>query len=625
MDGVTALVAGLISGLRALLDTDVVFGGWAWAITVLGIVVGLLPAAGAFVLAVWRKGIGSSYGGLRAVGIAVLGVVSAGLLPWTVFTATGDVVRSAAAGTQVTGLRESDVAALAEPLPVPFADVVFSSQGDYLAGLSVRQAFDPSDPAAFGLAIGVLAVLPLIAVVLVLVQARIALRRGPAWPAKLFWLPALALPFLTAATPAGSSGHLWIGVVAGAFVGIFLVLLAGRPSRERVRRSLEPAASRRSEGPPRGADPYPPRPEPVRTPIRSTPVRTKPPAPTRPEDVGAERSRLAERFAARPPEPLVSPPRSGVGPTPTLVAPGPLLGGALLGGAAAAAGARRGEPRFRMIRRLGQGGFGKVWLAHDAQLGHPVALKAAHAPDGETEERIRREATALRSVRHPHCVRIFDLVDARSDPGLAELDGLVIVMEHVEGTPLGELVRSRGLLDDIAAARAWASVAGALDAAHQRGVMHRDVKPGNVIVDAAGYAHLIDFGIARRTGDATLTVAGFVLGTPDFLAPEVAGGQRATPQSDSWQLAATISYALSGQPPRGSHADAVSGLRAAAAGAPLSQLPSRSAHTALLYAAMHNDPAQRPPLRTAREALENWLRSVDAAPDGPVTQVTNRR
>ncbi|MBW0119558.1 serine/threonine-protein kinase, partial [Pseudonocardia abyssalis] len=340
---------------------------------------------------------------------------------------------------------------------------------------------------------------------------------------------------------------------------------------------------------------------------------------TRPEDVAAARSKRSERQFTRPPEPLVSVPRSGVGPTPTLVAAGPLFGAA-----AAAPGPRNGEPRFRMIRRLGAGGFGKVWLAHDAKLGHEVALKAAHTPDAETEERIRREATALGSVRHPNCVRIFDLVDARSDPGLAELEGMVLVMEHVEGTPLGELVRSRGLLDDIAAARAWASVAGALDAAHTRGVMHRDVKPGNVIVDAAGYAHLIDFGIARRTGDATLTVAGFVLGTPDFLAPEVAGGRRATPQSDSWQLAATISYALTGHPPRGTHGDAVSGLRAAAAGAPLSQLPARSAHTALLHAAMHNDPAQRPPLSAARDALESWLRSVDAAPDGPVTQVTRR-
>jgi serine/threonine protein kinase len=216
-------------------------------------------------------------------------------------------------------------------------------------------------------------------------------------------------------------------------------------------------------------------------------------------------------------------------------------------------------------------------------------------------------------------VRIHDMLPASSDPGLAELDGMVLVMEFVDGPSLAELIRSRGLLDDLAAARVWAGVAGALDAAHARGVMHRDVKPGNIVVDPGGMAHLIDFGIARKTGDATLTQTGFVLGTPDFLAPEVACGERATPASDSWQLAATVSYALTGSPPRGSHQDAVSGLRAAATGARLSHLPARSAHLGLLRAALDNDPARRPPLSTVQRALEDWLHRAGVRPDGPVT------
>ena len=271
------------------------------------------------------------------------------------------------------------------------------------------------------------------------------------------------------------------------------------------------------------------------------------------------------------------------------------------------------------MRRLGSGGFGRVWLAHDARLGHTVALKAAHVRDAETEERIRREARALATVRHPHCVQIHDLVPADSDPGLAELDGMVIVMEYVRGESLGELVRTRGTLDDVAAARVWSGIAGALDAAHEQGVLHRDVKPGNIVFDGDGQAHLIDFGIARRTGDATLTATGFVLGTPDFLPPEVAAGGRATPSADSWQLAATIGFALCGQPPRGDHADAVSGLRAAAVGGPPTHLPHRSAHLALLRAALDDDPARRPPLGAVHRALDDWLRSVGARPDGPVT------
>jgi serine/threonine protein kinase len=284
-----------------------------------------------------------------------------------------------------------------------------------------------------------------------------------------------------------------------------------------------------------------------------------------------------------------------------------------------------GPPRFRLIRRIGEGGFGRVWLAHDARLGHTVAIKAAHAPDAETEERIRREAAALAAVRHPNCVRIHDLVQARSDPGLAELDGLVIVMEHVEGVSLGQLVREQGVLDDVAAAQVWSGVAGALAAAHQKGVLHRDIKPSNIIVDRAGRPHLIDFGIARRTGDATMTMTGFVLGTPDYLAPEVAAGKKASPESDAWQLAATVSYALTGYPPRGGHADAVSGLRAAASGAKLTHLPRKTAHSSLLKAALRMIPTKRPDLMSTHRALDDWLRRAGVPVDGPVSPDLVRR
>lgn len=601
MDGVTSLVADLLTALRALVAGDIAPSSWAWAVTLLGIGVGLLPAVGAVLVALLRKRIGSRYDAGASLVLAGIGVLFAGLLPWLAFVATGQVLRRAIGGPEeVSGLAAPALQELASEVPgVPFAGLVVPSQGVYLGRGSVAGAFDPGNVGLFVIALIALALAPMIAAAFVALQARLALRRGPGWPSKFFWIPTIAVAFLTATTPPGSSGHLWLGVVAGSFAGIFVVLLVGPPSRETVRRSQLPAGA----GDPdvsRALRTPEPRPEP-------TPVRRF--EPTRPEDVGSARVSLAERFARRAPEPPVVPPRASPGPNPTLVAP-------LVAGDSA---------RFRMIRRLGEGGFGKVWLAHDAKLGHVVALKAAHAPDAETEQRIQREATALGAVRHQHCVRIHDLVEATSDPGLAELDGMVIVMEYVEGQSLGELVRGRGVLDDVAAARVWASVAGALDAAHGEGLMHRDVKPGNVIVDPGGLAHLIDFGIARRTGDATLTMAGFVLGTPDFLAPEVAGGQRATPGSDSWQLAATISYSLTGHPPRGGHQDAISGLRAAAAGAALTHLPPRSAHLALLHAAMHNDPAQRPPLHEARRALEDWLRRTGARPDGPVTVVTARR
>jgi eukaryotic-like serine/threonine-protein kinase len=612
VDALTALVAGLVASLHTALAADFCPGGWPWAVSALGIGIGLLPTAGAVAVAVGRKRIGSRYGAGASALLALVGLVSAGLLPLVAFTATGRVFGAAALGRDVDGLSAAQLADLDS------AVCFVGPQSAYLGGYTVAAAFDPTEPVRFGLAIVLLVGFPLVAAMFVAAQARLALRRGPRWPARFFWLPLLALALLTAQTPAGASGHLWIGVATGAFLGIAVVLLVGAPSREVVRRSQ--------------AVPVPaPRPQP-----RAESVRRPVPSPGREPSAGrvpqpSLADRLAQRFAARRPEPpVLAPPRTAVStraplppqnppkgpplrhlavsPRPTLVAPA----SPLPGGAAAA-------PRFRLVRRLGSGGFGRVWLAHDARLGHPVALKAAHAPDTETEERIRREAQAIAAVRHPHCVRIHDLVPAASDAGLRELEGMVIVMEYVEGASLGELVRARGTLDDVAAARVWSGIAGALDAAHGRGVMHRDVKPGNVVVDQAGLAHLIDFGIARKTGDATMTMAGFVLGTPDFLAPEVACGQRATPASDAWQLGATISYALTGHPPRGGHPDAVSGLRAAASGASLSHLPHHSAHLALLRAVMDTDPQRRPPLRVVQSALGDWLRRSGVRPDGPVT------
>jgi eukaryotic-like serine/threonine-protein kinase len=281
--------------------------------------------------------------------------------------------------------------------------------------------------------------------------------------------------------------------------------------------------------------------------------------------------------------------------------------------------------RFELVHRIGTGGFGGVWLATDRALGRRVAVKAAHAPDHETELRIRREANALGAVRHPHCVRILDLVDSRAEPGLAPLHGLVIVMEYVEGRSLGEIVAARGPIDDTTVARIWLRMAEALTSAHQRGVLHRDVKPDNVLLDARGEPHLIDFGIARARGDATLTQHGLIVGTPDFLAPEVARGERATPASDGWQLAATISFALTGWAPRGDHPDAVSGLRAAAGSAALTCLPRYSVHRRLLEACLAADPAARPTLPSVRDMLHNWLPLTSGRPRfGPLTAALGR-
>ncbi|MGW0519678.1 protein kinase domain-containing protein [Crossiella sp. NPDC003009] len=267
--------------------------------------------------------------------------------------------------------------------------------------------------------------------------------------------------------------------------------------------------------------------------------------------------------------------------------------------------------RFRRLRKLGAGGFGQVWLAMDTSLGRTVAVKLAHAPDAETEQRMLREARALAAVRHPNCVRVYDVVE--------EPDGLAIVMEYIEGGTLADAVHNGGVIDDVSAARLWATMAGALADAHDQGVLHRDVKPANVVLDEGGTAHLIDFGIARSKGDSTLTATGMMMGTPDFIAPEVAAGASASPAADAWQLAATVSYALAAHPPRGVFETPVSALMAAAKGTPCTHIPQQSAHRHLLAAALDPDPRRRPTLAVVKTEVSAWLMRHGAVMDGPVS------
>lgn len=257
--------------------------------------------------------------------------------------------------------------------------------------------------------------------------------------------------------------------------------------------------------------------------------------------------------------------------------------------------------RFQRIKRLGAGGFGQVWLAMDTKLSRTVAVKVATAHNAETEQRIQREARALAAVHHPNCVRIYDIIDDIDGGGLA------IVMEYVPGLALGDVVRER-LFTDADAARLWHTLAGALDAAHGKGVLHRDVKPSNIIITDDGSPRLIDFGIARATGDVTLTAAGLVVGTPDFLPPEIATGQPPVPASDAWQLAAAVSFALTGSPPRGHSDGAVAAMLAAARGEPCNQLPATSAHRGLLQRSLAPDPAARPTLPAVQTELAGWVR-----------------
>jgi eukaryotic-like serine/threonine-protein kinase len=200
--------------------------------------------------------------------------------------------------------------------------------------------------------------------------------------------------------------------------------------------------------------------------------------------------------------------------------------------------------RYTRGREIGRGGMGAVWLGRDDVLGRDVALKrigmvpGASAPDFDRAE---REARLAARLNHPHVVAVYDLVDEGEDHWL--------VMEYVEGVTLSALVARDGALTPDEAAGLIRQAADALAAAHAAGIVHRDVKPSNMLVTPSGDVKLSDFGIARAEADSTLTQTGLVTGSPAYLAPEVASGSTATEASDVWSLGASLFHALAGRPP----------------------------------------------------------------------------
>ncbi len=206
--------------------------------------------------------------------------------------------------------------------------------------------------------------------------------------------------------------------------------------------------------------------------------------------------------------------------------------------------------RYRIEGRLGRGGMGTVWRATDELLRRQVAVKELHLPDiglteveaGDRRERALREARSVARIRHPHVVVVHDVVEQDGRPW--------IVMELVDGRSLADVLRDDGPLDPREAARICAAVAGALRAAHDHGIQHRDVKPANVLIERdTGRVVLTDFGIARVPGSATISETGSFVGSPEYTAPERMSGRGAGPESDLWSLGALLCAAVDGQSP----------------------------------------------------------------------------
>jgi serine/threonine-protein kinase len=268
--------------------------------------------------------------------------------------------------------------------------------------------------------------------------------------------------------------------------------------------------------------------------------------------------------------------------------------------------------RYRLRARLAAGGMGAVWVADDAVLGRQVAVKVlgeALAGDGLAAERLRREARAAARLGHPGVARVLDLGEDGGRPYL--------VMELLRGESLAGRLARAGALPPAEAARVVAAAADALEAAHRAGIVHRDVKPGNVFLTRDGEVKLLDFGIASASNEAALT-GGDLIGTAAYLAPERVLGHDATPAADVYALGVLLYELLAGRPPFA----ADSGMALAMAHVHARPVPLPEAAPSVppsLAAACEQALAKDPAARPAAATLAALLRSTAATTPPPPT------
>ncbi|MEU5938372.1 serine/threonine-protein kinase [Micromonospora sp. NPDC047548] len=256
--------------------------------------------------------------------------------------------------------------------------------------------------------------------------------------------------------------------------------------------------------------------------------------------------------------------------------------------------------RYRLISPLGQGGMGRVWKARDEVLHRDVAIKELVPPPGLTDEERRemrerslREARAIARLNHVNVVRVFDVLRTDGDPW--------IVMEYVASKSLQDTLAEDGPVPPAKAVEIGLGVLGALKAAHKAGVMHRDIKPGNILLGDDGRVVLTDFGLATIPGDPNVTRTGMVLGSPAYISPERATDGTAGPEADLWSLGATLYAAVEGKSPY-ARPSAIATL-AALATEPLPPPKNAGPLKPVLQGLLRKDPAQRMNAEVAERLL----------------------
>ncbi|SES48142.1 Serine/threonine protein kinase [Streptomyces sp. yr375] len=275
--------------------------------------------------------------------------------------------------------------------------------------------------------------------------------------------------------------------------------------------------------------------------------------------------------------------------------------------------------RYRILDRIGRGGMATVWRAHDHQLGRQVAVKKLHPQphldDDELAtlfERARREAHSAARISHPNVVVVHDVVD---DEGLP-----TIVMEYVPSTTLADRITAHGPVPLEEVARIGRGVIGALRAAHRAGVLHRDVKPANVLLAEDGRVVLTDFGIAQASETSNLTRTGQLVGSVDFMAPERLVGATPGPEADLWALGATLFQAVEGRSPF--LRNTVAQTMYAIAMEPPPEVRGAGTLTPLIQGLLASRPAERLSAEDAERLLRLPARETDPAAVAPTTRAT---
>jgi eukaryotic-like serine/threonine-protein kinase len=267
--------------------------------------------------------------------------------------------------------------------------------------------------------------------------------------------------------------------------------------------------------------------------------------------------------------------------------------------------------RYRLIELLGEGGMATIYRAHDTQLGRDVAVKvlrAEYGRDAAFVARFRQEAQSAAALNHPNVVNVFDFGMEGGDP--------YIVMELVEGGDLAEVLRERGALEPVAAARIAQQVADALDAAHGRGIVHRDIKTTNVLITRGGRIKVGDFGIARAFAEAQITMPGTTLGSVHYFSPEQARGELVTSASDIYSLGLVLFEMLTGRRAwTGDSAGAVAVARLAGDPPAPSSVHSGvpAALDAIVKRALARAPGDRPTAADLSAALGRFIADPSAA------------